>query len=88
MNVMYSKNISFYVAPYEADCQIAKLKKLNIIDVAISQDSDLIAYGVNTILKLNQNGDCDCIDPNKWAPRDVDSQFLKEYFAMGYVNRV
>ena len=88
MNVMHSKNISFYVAPYEADCQIAKLKKLNIIDVAISEDSDLITYGVNTILKLTQNGDCDYIDPNKWSPRDVDSQFLKEYFAMGYVNRV
>lgn len=43
---------------------------------------------MNTILKLNHNGDCDYIDPNKWAPRDVDSQFLKEYFAMGYVNRV
>lgn len=88
MNVMHSRNIPFYVAPYESDCQIAKLKKLGIINVAISQDSDLIAYGVNTILKLNHNGDCDYIDPNKWAPRDVDSQFLKEYFAMGYVNRV
>jgi len=48
----------------------------------------LIAYGINTILKLTQNGDCDYVDPNKWAPRDVDSQFLKEYFAMNFVNRV
>jgi hypothetical protein len=48
----------------------------------------MAAYGVNTILNLNQNGDCDYIDPNKWAPRDVDSQYLKEYFAMGYVNRI
>jgi exonuclease-1 len=77
MNVMHTKNISFYVAPYEADCQIAKLKKLGLIDVAISEDSDLIAYGVNTILKLNQNGECDYIDPNKWSPRDVDLRFLK-----------
>ena len=77
INVLTTKNLSFLIAPYEADCQIAKLKKLNMIDVAISEDSDLLAYGVNTILKLNQNGDCDYVDVEKWRPRDVDSQFLK-----------
>jgi exonuclease-1 len=74
---MKSRNIKFMVAPYEADSQIAKLKNLNLIDVAISEDSDLIAYGINTILKLNQNGDCDYVDLSAWSPRDVDSQFLK-----------
>lgn len=88
MNVMHTKNIEFIVAPYEADCQIAKLRRENLIDFAISEDSDLLAYGVNTIFKLNQNGECDYVDPNKWSPRDVDSDFLKEYFAMNYVNRV
>lgn len=77
MNVLFTKNIEFIVAPYEADCQIAKLKREGLIDVAISEDSDLLAYGVNTILKLNQNGDCDYVDPNEWRPRDVDSSFLK-----------
>ena len=88
MNVLYTKNIEFIVAPYEADCQIAKLRNLGIIDVAISQDSDLLAYNINTILKLNQHGDCDYIDPTKWKPRDVDNKFLKEYLSMKYVNRV
>ena len=48
----------------------------------------MLAYGINTILKLNPNGDCDYVDPNKWAPRDVDSQFLKEYLSMSKVNRI
>jgi 5'-3' exonuclease len=76
------------VAPYEADCQLAKLKNLNLIDVAISEDSDLLVYGVNTILKLNQNGDCDYVDLKKWGPRDVDQQFLKEFLAMNWINRI
>lgn len=88
IDVLFSKNIEFLIAPYEADCQIAKLKKLGLIDVAISEDSDLLAYGVNTILKLNQNGDCDYIDINKWKPRDVDSEFIKEYLAMDMKNRL
>lgn len=45
--------------------------------MAISEDSDLLAYGVKTILKLNQNGDCDYVDVDKWKPRHVDSSFLK-----------
>lgn len=56
MSALKTKNIEFMVAPYEADCQIAKLKRLGIIDGAISEDSDLVAYGVNVILKLNQHG--------------------------------
>jgi exonuclease 1 len=51
-----TKDIDFIVAPYEADCQIAKYKRLGLIDTAISEDSDLITYGVNMIYKLNQNG--------------------------------
>lgn len=52
MNLLISKGIDFVVAPYEADCQIAKLQKLNIIDAAITEDSDLVIYGVKVILKL------------------------------------
>lgn len=88
MNVLITKNIEFIVAPYEADCQIAKLKKLGMIDVAISEDSDLLVYGVNTIFKLNQNGDCDYINVSKWKPKDVDSKFLKEYLAMSDMEKL
>jgi exonuclease 1 len=56
MNLLVSKGIDFVVAPYEADCQIAKLQKLNIIDAAITEDSDLVVYGVKVILKLKETG--------------------------------
>jgi len=36
INALKTKNIEFIVAPYEADCQIAKYKRLGLIDAAIS----------------------------------------------------
>ncbi|POM69416.1 nuclease 1 [Phytophthora palmivora] len=50
-------NITFYVAPYEADAQLAFLSRQKIVDVVISEDADCIPYGVKTVLfKLNQDG--------------------------------
>lgn len=47
------------IAPYEADSQIAYMVKEGIADFAISEDSDLIAYGCPKLLmKLNFNGYC------------------------------
>ncbi len=54
------------VAPYESDSQIAKLVHLGVADFAITEDSDLIVYNVRVMLKLSQDGDCDCIDVSKW----------------------
>ena len=88
INALVTKNIDFIVAPYEADCQIAKLKRLGLVDAVISEDSDLIAFGVNVILKLNQNGECDYVDLNKWRPRDVDDVFLKYFLAFDEMNRI
>jgi exonuclease 1 len=45
------------VAPFEADAQISYMVKEGIADFAISEDSDLIAYGCPRLLtKLNFNG--------------------------------
>jgi exonuclease-1 len=45
------------VAPYEADAQIAYLCKTGIADFAISEDSDLVPFGVKKVLyKLNADG--------------------------------
>ena len=77
MRALFSKNIEFIVSPYESDSQMAKLVKLGIADVVITEDSDLIIYGVNAIVKLNQDGDCDYFNLSKWGPEDVDSIFLK-----------
>ncbi|KAL3672965.1 hypothetical protein V7S43_002265 [Phytophthora oleae] len=50
-------DITFYVAPYEADAQLAFLSKQKIVDVVISEDSDCVPYGVKTaLLKLQPDG--------------------------------
>ncbi|CAH0520531.1 unnamed protein product [Peronospora belbahrii] len=55
--VLRRMNITFFVAPYEADAQLAFMSRQKIVDVVISDDSDCVPYGVKTILfKLNQNG--------------------------------
>ena len=61
------------MAPYEADTQLAKLRKLKIIDAAISEDSDLVVYGMNVLFKLNQNGDCDYVDIENCDHTDADN---------------
>lgn len=43
-------HIPFIVAPYEADAQMAKLALSNEVDVVITEDSDLLAYGCPRVL--------------------------------------
>lgn len=42
-------DVAFYVAPYEADAQLAFLSKAKLIDVVISEDADCIPYGCRTV---------------------------------------
>ncbi|KAK1940559.1 Exonuclease 1 [Phytophthora citrophthora] len=50
-------DVTFYVAPYEADAQLAFFSKQKIVDVVISEDSDCVPYGVKTaLLKLQPDG--------------------------------
>ncbi len=49
--------IEHYTAPYEADAQMAFMVREGQADFAITEDSDLIAFGCpKTVLKMNQNG--------------------------------
>ena len=58
-------NFKIIVAPYESDAQIAYLYHKNQIDFAITEDSDLIPYGVKRIaFKLNENGDFEYLNLN------------------------
>ena len=38
--------VTFIVSPYEADAQLAYLFKSGKVDLVITEDSDLLAYGV------------------------------------------
>lgn len=43
------KAFDYVVAPYEADAQIAYLVKHCYANIAISEDSDLLAYGCQAV---------------------------------------
>jgi len=54
MDLLIELGIEFIVAPYEADAQMAFMVREGIADFAISDDSDLIAYGCpRTAMKLD-----------------------------------
>lgn len=49
----------YVVAPYEADPQIAYLEKEHHVDGVLTEDSDLLVFGCQTVLfKLDQDGWC------------------------------
>jgi exonuclease-1 len=57
VDILHALKIEVVVAPYEADAQLAYLVKEGIANFAISEDSDLIAYGCPRLLmKLNWAG--------------------------------
>lgn len=45
LQALKRKGVEFIVAPYEADAQLAYLAINNSVDVVITEDSDLLAYG-------------------------------------------
>ncbi|KXT03758.1 hypothetical protein AC578_728 [Pseudocercospora eumusae] len=52
-------DVPYVVAPYEADSQMAYLEKKGMVDGVISEDSDLLVFGVQCLLtKLDQYGEC------------------------------
>ena len=52
-------DVPYIVAPYEADSQLAYLEKRGIIHGVLSEDSDLLVFGVSCLLtKLDQYGEC------------------------------
>ena len=54
--------LPYVVAPYEADAQMAYMARNGIVDLVITEDSDLLAYGCpEVVFKLSRSGDCDHI---------------------------
>jgi exonuclease-1 len=66
-------NIQYVVAPYEADSQMAYLERKGIIDGVLSEDSDLLVFGVKCLItKLDKYGDCVEVNRNHFtACREV-----------------
>ena len=40
----------YIVAPYEADAQLAYLERIGLVDGILTEDSDLLVYGCQTVL--------------------------------------
>nr|OQO21093.1 hypothetical protein B0A51_10509 [Rachicladosporium sp. CCFEE 5018] len=52
-------DVPYVVAPYEADSQLAYLEQQGVINGVLSEDSDLLVFGVQCLLtKLDQYGEC------------------------------
>jgi len=57
MNVLQANHIEYYVAPYEADAQLAHLYLTGRASVVITEDSDLLPFGVKKCLfKMDRSG--------------------------------
>jgi exonuclease-1 len=68
-----NNNIQYIVAPYEADSEMAYLERKGIIHGVLSEDSDLLVFGVKCLItKLDKYGDCIEVNRNHFtACREV-----------------
>lgn len=57
MDMLDRLKVRYVVAPYEADAQLAHMEKKGIIDAVISEDSDLLVYGIKRLwTKMDAQG--------------------------------
>lgn len=65
-------NVECIVSPYEADAQLAYLSRIDYVDVVVSEDSDLLAFGSKRVL----------FKVYKWLSHliysDIQCSYLKE----------
>ena len=67
------RSLEFYVAPYEADAQLAHLYIIGKVQAVITEDSDLLPFGVKKcFFKMDRNGNGFGVDLN-------DLNEVKEY---------
>ena len=57
IQILKQMHIEYYVAPYEADAQLTYMYLTGKAQVVITEDSDLLAFGVKKVLfKMDKNG--------------------------------
>jgi len=77
-------NVHIIKSPHEADAQLAYLVKKGYVDAVITEDSDLIVYGCDTIIyKLKLNGEC--LEYNKYKLSEIFENFDFESFRMACI---
>jgi exonuclease-1 len=74
IEILKRLKVDVIVAPFEADSQIAYLYKKGLVDFSISEDSDLVPFGVKKVLyKLTPNGYGSYLDLENLKDRDLQS---------------
>jgi exonuclease-1 len=57
ITLLKQQNVEYYVAPYEADAQLAYMFKTGRAQVVITEDSDLLIFGVKRVMfKMDKQG--------------------------------
>lgn len=59
------RGVEYLVAPYEADAQMAYLALNGLVDVVITEDSDLLAYGCPTVRGWGRGPSSPCPAPRR-----------------------
>ena len=73
MDILKELEIEFVVAPYEADAQMAYMVRAGLAEFAISEDSDLVAYGCPKILmKLDFYGKAQAWSHEEFKKMKID----------------
>lgn len=87
LDYLQFRKIPFIVAPYEADAQLAFMFQKRMIDIIVTEDSDLIAYNCTKILKsLKPDGVCQYLDLTKRIKKQ-DDEFIKTFLDLGDLTR-
>ncbi|KNC51104.1 uncharacterized protein AMSG_06449 [Thecamonas trahens ATCC 50062] len=62
-HALKAAGIPFVVAPFEADAQLAWLQISGVVDAVLTEDSDLLVFGVTSMVcKMTYAGDCSHVD--------------------------
>jgi exonuclease 1 len=73
--------IEYYVAPYEADAQLAHLFKSGHVDIVFTEDSDLLAFGVTKcFFKMDNMGNGQEVDLDELKKVKCFKSFTHEMF--------
>ncbi|CAI2387272.1 unnamed protein product [Moneuplotes crassus] len=76
-----SRKIEYYVAPYEADAQLAYLYIRGIVSAVNTEDSDLLCFGVKrAFYKLDKNGRADEYDMTNYTKIKAFADFTDDMF--------
>ena len=68
ISLLKQQNVEYYVAPYEADAQLAFMFKTGRAQVVITEDSDLLIFGVNRVMfKMDKQGNGIEVDMSRLA---------------------